>query len=160
MVEYLTFEDLPNEVKQIADECLGTGVLRSKFVHQYIYQLVLKVSDGELVGFALYHLEDTKGVIDCVCVLPEHQGLGFGKALMFTVLRKLAKATSVELMLKVPKELATIGVGSSEALQKWGFKPIKTFDNYYANKSTMHKYLCAFCNEFPDTCTGILFSAA
>lgn len=169
----LSYSDLPLEVKRIANECLGIGVLRSLFSYDYTYHLILKISDGVLAGFALYHFEepgrlnvDRIGVLDCVCVSTPYRQNGFGTFLTYNALKKMSAqgVCRIEAMLKVPRsedEDALPGVpllGSSNLLSALGFRAIKEFDNYYAKRSVRYDYECAFCGNKPDTCTAVLYT--
>jgi len=174
MSSKLTYAVLPIEIKKIANDSLGLGVLKSLFSYNHTYNLMIKISDGVFIGFALYHYQTTKvggenlitGVIDCVCVAVPYRKEGFGTLLTFGVLRKMSAygADRVELMMKVPPfedrdaEPGIPIIGSGELLNALGFKPIKKYHDYWASKSEKYGYDCLFCGNKPDSCEGILYA--
>lgn len=174
MSSKLTYAVLPIEIKKIANDSLGLGVLKSLFSYNNTYNLMIKISDGVFIGFALYHYQTTKvggenlvtGVIDCVCVAAPYRKEGFGTLLTFGVLRKMSAygADRVELMMKVPPfedrdaEPGVPIIGSPELLNALGFKPIKKYHGYWASKSEKYGYDCLFCGNKPDSCDGILYA--
>ncbi len=174
MSSKLTYAVLPVEIKRIANDSLGLGVLKSLFVYGNTYSLMIKISDGVFIGFALYHYQTTKvgdenlttGVIDCVCVSAPYRKEGFGTLLTFGVLRKMSAygADRVELMMKVPPiadrefEPGIPIIGSPELLVALGFKPIKKYHEYWAAKSEKFGYDCFFCGNKPDSCDGVLYA--
>lgn len=174
MSSKLTYAVLPVEIKKIANDSLGLGVLKSLFSYGKTYNLMIKISDGVFIGFALYHYEHTKvggedlvtGVIDCVCVATPYRKEGFGTLLTFGVLRKMSAygADRVELMMKVPPredrdyEPGVPIIGSGELLSALGFKPIKKYHSYWAARSEKYGYDCHFCGNKPDSCDGVLYA--
>lgn len=171
----LTYSSLPNEIKKIANESLGLGVLKSLFSYSNTYHLMVKVSDGVFIGFALYHFktisvkdgEDyTIGVIDCVCVDTPYRKEGFGTLLTFGVLRKMSAygADRVEIVLKTPGVKNIDGepgipvIGSDKILNCLGFRRIKEYKDYYVKNSQKYAYDCNFCGTKPDSCIGVLYA--
>lgn len=153
----VTYVGLPVEVKRIANASLGYGVLQSLFSYDNTYNLLLKISNGETVGFALYHelTQDGKwvGVIDCVCVAPEFRGMGFGSALTFAVLRKLRDCERVEVMLIMPGDDSDIdeksAFGSIDFLESLGFRRIRVYPHFYQTNEGLTDV---------DSCDGLLMS--
>lgn len=174
MSSKLTYAVLPAEIKRIANDSLGLGVLKSLFAYGNTYNLMIKISDGVFIGFALYHYEETivgnetltTGVIDCICVATPYRREGFGTLLTFGVLRKMSAygADRVELMMKSPNasdrdsEPGVPILGSPELLTALGFEPIKKYHSYWATRSEKYGYDCLFCGNRPDSCDGILFA--
>lgn len=177
MTSKLSYASLPTEIKKIANESLGIGVLKSLFSYSHTYHLMIKISDGAFIGFALYHFQNTKmnngknyvtGVIDCVCVAAPYRKAGFGTLLTFGTLRKMSAygADRVEILLKTPglSDSDKDGdpglplIGSEELLFCLGFKKVKVYDNYFEQKSKKYGYDCKFCGDRPDTCKGVLYS--
>lgn len=174
MTSRLTYASIPSEIKQIAKDSLGLGVLKSLFSYANTYHLMIKISEGAFIGFSLYHFETTKmsdgrtyttGVIDCVCVVEEFRRDGFGTLLTFGTLRKMSAfgADRVELMLKTPgfkdhdNEPGVPLIGSEKLLEAMGFRKVKVFENHYEQLSKKYGYDCKFCGNRPDTCQGVLY---
>lgn len=172
MSSKLTYASLPIEIKRIANESLGLGVLKSLFSYSHNYYLMIKISDGAFIGFALYHFQNTTlgsktlvtGAIDAVVVAPSYRKEGFGTLLTFGVLRKMSAhgADRVEIMLKVPSDTDSAPgvplIGSEDVLSALGFSLIKDYEGYYADKSLKYSYDCKFCDDKPDTCVGLLYA--
>lgn len=175
MSSKLTYASLPLEIKHIANYALGLGVLKSLFSYSHTYHLMIKISDGIFIGFALYHFQNTRlnngktyvtGVIDAVCVSAPHRKEGFGTLLTFGVLRKMSAygVDRVELMLKTPGiddrdgEPGTPLIGSEDLLFCLGFRKVKIYENHYAHKSRKYGYDCKFCGNRPDTCKAVLYA--
>ena len=175
MTAKLTYNSLPPEIKAIANESLGAGVLKSMFgSYAHTYHMVIKISNGEFVGFGLYHFKNvripgkgtkTVGVIDCVCVSTPYRKDGFGTLITFSVLRNIASygASRVELILKTPRVEDRDGepgiplIGNQQVLQTLGFRRVKIQDGYFAENSKRWGYECRFCGNWPDTCKGITY---
>lgn len=175
MSSRLSYASIPNEIKQIANESLGLGVLKSLFTYSHTYHLMIKISNGIFVGFSLYHFQNSKmadgktyvtGVIDCVCVAAPYRKEGFGTLLTFGTLRKVSAygADRVELMLKTPTiddrdgEPGVPLIGNERLLYYMGFRKIAVFENHYEKKSIKYAYDCKFCGNKPDTCKGVLYA--
>lgn len=170
----LTYSSLPIEIKRIGNEALGVGVLKSLFSYTSTYHLMIKISDGEFIGFALYHFEKRKvnkdtvtvGVVDAVCVAKDYRKEGFGSLLTFSVLRKMSayNADRVEITLKTPRWSDRDGepgiplTGSTDLLKLLGFKQIHVMHDHYLTISKKYGYDCNFCGNRPDTCKGVLFA--
>jgi ribosomal protein S18 acetylase RimI-like enzyme len=171
----LTYASLPVEIKKIANESLGLGVLKSLFNYSHTYHLMIKISDGAFIGFVLYHFHNTRltggktyvtGVIDAVCVSTPYRREGFGTLLTFGALRKMSSygVDRVEMILKTPNtndrddEPGVPLIGNEDLLYCLGFRKIKTYDNYYEQKSKKYNYDCLFCGNRPDTCKAILYA--
>lgn len=171
----LSYATLPRNIKVIAKDSLGLGVLKSLFSYGNTYHLMIKISDGIFIGFSLYHFEVSKdeqgrefrtGVIDCVCVAAPYRGAGFGTLLTFGTIRKMAAlgADRVELLLKTPRmddrdgEPGVPTIGSESLLQDMGFRQVKVYDDYFLNISRKYGYDCAFCGNKPDTCKAVLYA--
>ncbi len=171
----LSYASIPTEIKQIANESLGLGVLKSLFNYSHTYHLMIKISDGIFIGFALYHFQNTKmgngknyvtGVIDCVCVATPYRKEGFGTLLTFSTLRKMSAygADRVELLLKTPGMDDRDGepgiplIGSEQLLFCLGFRKVTKYDDHYVNKSLKYGYDCKFCGNKPDTCKAVLYA--
>lgn len=175
MASRLTYKSIPTEIKQIANESLGLGILRSLFTSSNTYHLMIKISDGEFIGFSLYHFKSTRmkdgsthttGVIDCICVATPYRKAGFGTLLTFGTLRKMSAygADRVEMVLKTPRgdqrdgDPGVPAIGSQKVLEGMGFKKVKVFDDYFSLQSQKYAYDCNFCGDAPDSCRGILYS--
>lgn len=175
MSSELTYASLPSEIKKIANESLGLGVLRSLFSYSHTYHLIIKISDGIFIGFALYHFQKnrsvdgntyTTGIIDAVCVATAYRKEGFGTLLTFGVLRKMSAygVDRVELMLKTPHiddrdgEPGVPLIGSEELLFCLGFRKVELFANHYEQRSKKYGYDCLFCGNRPDTCRAVLYA--
>lgn len=175
MTSKLSYASIPNEIKQIANDALGVGVLKSLFSYAHTYHLMIKISDGEFIGFSLYHFQSTRipngdnyvtGVIDCVCVATPYRKEGFGTLLTFGTLRKMSAygADRVEIMLKKPGTTDRDGqpgeplIGSEHLLYCMGFRKTKEYEKYYEQRSQKYAYNCKFCGDIPDSCKGILYS--
>lgn len=171
----LTYASLPVEIKKIANESLGLGVLKSLFSYSHTYHLMIKISDGAFIGFALYHFQNTRmkngdkyvtGVIDAICVSTPYRNEGFGTLLTFGTLRKMSAygADRVELMLKTPGVDDKDGypgvplIGNEELLFCLGFRKVQVFDKHYEKKSLQYGYDCLFCGNRPDSCKGMLYA--
>lgn len=170
----LTYASIPDEVKLIAKDSLGLGVLRSLLSYAHTYHLIIKISDGDVVGFSLYHFEETQGssgesyivgVVDCICVKDIYRRDGFGTILTFQTIRKMHAygARRVELVLKTPAPEdfdSTPGFpfgGNGSLLCAMGFRKVKDFEGYFEQLSQRGNYLCRFCEQYPDTCQASLF---
>jgi hypothetical protein len=175
MSSKLTYASLPIEIKKIANESLGLGVLKSLFSYSHTYHLMIKISDGAVIVFVLYHFQNTKmrggetyvtGVIDCVCVAAPYRKEGFGTLLTFGALRKMSAygADRVELVLKTPRmddrdgEPGVPLIGSENLLFCLGFRKIMVYDEYYEDRSKKYGYDCMFCGNRPDTCKAVLYA--
>jgi len=175
MSSKITYSSLPVQVKRIAQESLGRGVLQSLFNYNTDYHILIKIEDGETIGFALYHfnteeLESGKnyitGVIDCICVSTRYRNEGYGTKLTVGVLRKMAakNVSRIELMLKKPviedrdSEPGFPIRGSEELLIDLGFRKVMEYKSYYSGNSKDSKYECIFCGNNSDTCTGVLYA--
>lgn len=170
----LTYSSLPPEIKKIANDSMGMGVLKSVFSYQHTYHLMIKISDGIFIGFAVYHFQKTRvrgktfltGVIDCVCVDVPYRKNGFGTLLTFGVLRKMSAhgADRVEIVLKRPDSSDKDGhpgfpaIGNEDLLRCLGFRHISNFEGYYEVKSRRYGYDCVLCGDRPDSCTGVLYA--
>lgn len=171
----LTYESLPDEVKKIANDSLGPGVLKSLISYAKTYHLMIKISDGAFIGFALYYFENTRlkngknyitGKIEAICVSPAYRREGFGTLLTYSTLRKMSAygADRVEILLKTPRVFDKDGqpgtplIGNSKLLEQLGFRQIKVFENYYIDISNKYKYDCILCNSQPDSCKGVLYA--
>lgn len=171
----LTYASLPLEIKKIANESLGIGVLKSIFSYSHTYHLMIKISDGIFIGFALYHFTHKKlsngktyttGIIDAVCVSTTYRQEGFGTMLTYGVLRKMSayNVDRAEIMLKIPGTTDRDGspgvplIGSEELLSCLGFRKVEVFENHYHHKSKKYGYDCLVCGDRPDTCKGILYA--
>lgn len=175
MSSKLTYASLPLEIKRIANESLGLGVLKSMFSYSHVYHLMIKISDGAFIGFSLYHFQKTRmsnnstyitGIIDCVCVSTAYRKEGFGTLLTFGTLRKMSAygANRVELILKTPGiddrdgEPGVPLIGSEELLFCLGFRKIRVYDKYYEHRSKKYGYDCLLCGNRPDTCKAVLYA--
>lgn len=177
----LTFSNVPIDVKRIADESLGRNVLKSIWTSvvenskdgRPKFYLILRVVDGNPVGFALFHysiistrqFDYTIGVIDTVCVAAPYRGSGYGAMLTFNVLRRMSLhgVNRIELVLKaggrddddLPVEPI---MGSERFLYDLGFKKIAYLSDYWREDSINCSYDCLICHERPDKCVGVLFA--
>lgn len=170
----LTYSSLPQEIKSIANNSLGIGVLKSLFDYSKTYHLMIKISDGAFVGFVLYHFEKRKmgrknyttGIIDAVCVGLEYRKEGFGTLLTHSVLRKLsAKGVDrVEITLRSPSDYDAETMpnvplmGSPDLLKAMGFRIIESIPGKYYQASQKYGYECIICRHKPCTCRGVLFA--
>lgn len=175
MAQKLTYISLPMEIKKIANESLGLGVLKSLFSYAHTYHLMIKISDGVFIGFALYHFREVSlqngkkfvtGVIDAVCVSQTHRKEGFGTLLTLGVLRKMSAygVDRVEMVLKTPKlvdiesEPGVPIMGNEKFLKSLGFRKVKVYEDYYEKKALKYGYDCILCGNRPDTCSGHLYA--
>lgn len=175
MSSKLTYTSLPIEIKKIANESLGLGILKSLFSTAHTYHLMIKISDGAFIGFVLYHFKTTRlkdgtnyvtGVIDCVCVSTPYRREGFGTLLTFGALRKMSAygVDRVELMLKTPGTDDRDGepgvplIGNEELLFMLGFRKINIYENHYTETSKRYGFDCLFCGDRPDTCKAVLYA--
>lgn len=170
----LTYASMPQETKRIANSNLGRGVLRSVFRGTHEYHLMLKVEDGSVIGFAVYHFEEYRvtgqdkvlGVLDCVVVDEHNRRLGHGSEMTFAIFKKMAAygVDRVETMLKEPGFLDRDGepgvpmASPGSILELLGFKQVKTFHDYYKSDSEKYGYECKFCGNLPDSCKAVLYA--
>jgi hypothetical protein len=177
----LTYDLVPSDVKRIADESLGKGVLKTIWNSvtestpnkRPKFYMILRVVNGEPVGFALFHYAILKtkrfsytiGILDAVCVDPIYRGCGYGAMLTFNVLRRMSLhgINRVELMLKarnVDDDNLPVGpiMGSERFLFDLGFKKIAYINDFWREDSLMWGYDCAACHKIPDECVGILLA--
>ena len=173
----LSYASLPVEIKKIANASLGAGVLRSMFSYANTYHLLIKISDGTFVGFALYHYESDRvrdsgnpyivGVIDTVCVDPACRREGFGTLLTFGTLRKMSAygVDRIEVVLNAPPvppdtedDPGLPAYGSGALLESMGFRKVKTIEGYFTKASRKFGFECALCGSHPCTCQGVLFA--
>lgn len=117
-----SYNDVPRDVKRIADETMGKGALESLWSAivddapngNPSFNLLIRVANGHPVGFALFHYETVNtrnfeyviGIIDAVCVREEYAGKGYGAILTFNVLRRMSLhgVNRIEIILKSPVE--------------------------------------------------------
>ena len=177
----LTFDQVPADGKRIADESMGKGALKSLWTSivestpggRPKFYLILRVVDGEPVGFALFHYASistkrftyTIGVIDTVCVSAPYRSYGYGAMLTFNVLRRMSihGINRVELVLKagskdgddLPGEPI---LGSERFLFDLGFRRIDYIDDYWREDSLECAYDCPICHSRPDRCVGVLMA--
>lgn len=164
----LSYSSLPPELKKLAKNSLGSGVLRSLFRYRYVYHIMVKAIENEIVSMVLYHYESEKkdgekivvGVVDCICVDPQYRGQGFGTLITFATLRKMSSsgATEVEALMKLkskddgPKNRKPYSVRLDEFMRSLGFEFLSYNDNYYMKSSMKYRYSCAICESLPDEC--------
>lgn len=170
----LTYTSLPPEIKAMANESLGAGVLKAMFNHANTSHMVIKVSNGQFVGFGLYHFKTvrvpgkspkTVGVIDCICVAAPFRKDGFGTLITFSVIRKIASygATRTEITLKTPRIEDRDGepglplIGNQQVLTTLGFRRVKVYENHFYDHSKRWGYECRLCGTWPDKCKGIFY---
>lgn len=175
MAQKLTYASLPIEIKKIANNSLGLGVLRSLFSYSHTYHMILKIHQGEFIGFSLYHFREkpmhdggkfVTGVIDAVCVDLPYRKEGFGTLLTLGTLRKMSAygVDRVEMVLKTPLiddidgEPGVPIVGNENFLKSLGFRKIKVYDDHYEKKSLKYGYDCILCGNRPDRCKGVLYA--
>lgn len=162
----VTYQSMPPEVKRIANETLGVGVLAHMMSYDYTYEVVLKINNGVIVGFGVFHTKEVNisneltsltGVIDCVCVDRNYRNEGFGKSLTLAILRKMAarKVKRIEIIVKRPVDDEEM-LGTEEFWTKIGFRRVKVLRRFYANQSDL--YDCALCHDNPDSCDAVLLS--
>lgn len=169
----LTYATLPLEVKTLAAKNLGIGVLEALLSQDHEYFLIMQVSHGIFIGFAIYHFTEkdndgnwTNGIIDIVCIDFLYRGEGHGTALTFAVLKKMAanKIRRIEILLKMlsvqdrDSEIGISYAGSDKMLKNLGFKQVHTFHNYFEDLSETLNYECAFCGSIPDLCIAVLYA--
>lgn len=170
----LTYASMPQDTKRIASANLGRGVLRSVFSGGHEYHLMLKLEDGEIIGFAIYHFEEYSaggrdgmlGVLDCVVVDETQRRMGYGSEMTFAVFKKMSAygVDRVEILIKEPGYLDRDGepgvplASPSSILDLLGFKEVKTFHGYYRTPSERLGYECKFCGNMPDTCRAVLYA--
>lgn len=171
----VNYASLPKDLKKIGADALGRGVLQSLFNYRNTYEITVKISDGEHIGFSLYHVKETTlkngqtyriGVIDIVCVATQYRGEGFGTQLTVSTLQTLAKRGihRAEILVKRPnvEDLDTMpGVpafGNDHLLRDLGFRKVQTNPQYFAELSEQFGYDCKTCGETPDNCDGVLYA--
>lgn len=170
----LTYASMPQEAKRIANSNLGRGVLRSIFTGSHDYHLMLKLEDGEVIGFVIYHFEEHMsgsreiilGVLDCVLVDERHRRMGHGSSMTFAVMKKMSAygIDRVEVLLKQPSYSDRDGepgvplASPGSILNLLGFREVKTFHGYYRTISEKLGYDCHFCGNSPDTCKAVLYA--
>lgn len=166
MSHVLSYRDIPPEIKKIARDTIGSGVLRATLGYPYTYNLVMRIIEGELVGFALYHVESegrkNVGVIDHVCVDPEFQGQGHGTLLLYSAVRKLSLESVVELEMPVRVKEKTryksvLPAKVMKLLEGMGFVLRSCDRDYYVGVSKKYGYQCSTCQQKPDSCSRALF---
>lgn len=175
MTQKLTYASLPIEIKKIANNSLGLGVLKSLFSYAHTYHLILKIHKGEFIGFALYHFRESAtpdggkfvtGVIDAICVDLPYRKEGFGTLLTLGALRKMSAygVDRVEMILKTPRlddidgEPGVPIIGNENFLKSLGFRKVKAYEEYYGKKSLKYGYDCILCGNRPDRCVGVLYA--
>lgn len=177
----LTYDRVPEDVKRIADESIGRGTLKSIWNSVVEstpgknpkFYLILRLVEGEPVGFALFHYAIVRtsafdyvvGIIDAVCVSSPYRGSGYGAMLTHNVLRRMTRhgVNRVEIMLKAARDLmedvpGLPMMGSERFLFDLGFKKIAYLDEYWHEDSIDWPYECPVCRSRPDTCTGVLMA--
>lgn len=177
----LTYDRVPEDVKRIADESIGRGALKSIWNSVVEstpgknpkFYLILRLVEGEPVGFALFHYAIVRtsafdyvvGIIDTVCVSSPYRGSGYGAMLTHNVLRRMTRhgVNRVEIMLKAARDLmedvpGLPMMGSERFLFDLGFKKIAYLDEYWCEDSIDWPYECPVCRSRPDTCTGVLMA--
>ncbi len=177
----LTYDRVPEDVKRIADESIGRGALKSIWNSVVEstpgknpkFYLILRLVEGEPVGFALFHYAIVRtaafdyvvGIIDAVCVSSPYRGSGYGAMLTHNVLRRMTRhgVNRVEVMLKAARDLmedvpGLPMMGSERFLFDLGFKKIAYLDEYWREDSIDWPYECLVCRSRPDTCTGVLMA--
>lgn len=170
----LTYASMPQETKRIANSNLGRGVLRSIFTGAHEYHLMLKIEDGEVIGFAVYHFEEHQaggrdgilGVLDCVLVDEHHRRVGHGSEMTFAIFKKMSAygVNRVEALIKQPGYQDRDGepgvplAGPGSILDLLGFREVKTFHGYYRAQSERLSYECKFCGNLPDSCNAVLYA--
>lgn len=128
----LTSESVP-ELFEIAVKAhsnpMSEKTIASCFGHLY-YNIGLN-KDNQLVGFAIvHHVFDETTLMD-ICISPEKQGLGLGKALMCEVIKAAKKRDAAILQLEVrASNSAAIAL-----YRKKGFKEIGCRANYYPTEN-------------------------
>lgn len=175
MTQKLTYTSLPVEIKKIANNSLGLGVLKSLFSYAHTYHLILKIHKGVFIGFALYHFRESStpdggkfvtGVIDAICVDLPYRKEGFGTLLTLGALRKMSAygVDRVEMTLKAPRlddidgEPGVPIIGNESFLKTLGFRKVKAYKDHYRQKSMKYGYDCILCDNRPDRCTGLLYA--
>ncbi|WOT06948.1 ribosomal protein S18-alanine N-acetyltransferase [Shewanella sp. DAU334] len=83
--------------------------------------------DNELCGFAILHQIFEDATLMDICVEPVHQGKGYGKALLNTVIGQ-AQAKGAEMLLL---EVRASSVGARALYQKAGFELTGVRKGYY-----------------------------
>lgn len=170
----LTYASMPQDTKRIANANLGRGVLRSVFAGTHDYHLMLKLEDGEVIGFAVYHFEEYRagsregimGVLDCVLVDEHHRRMGHGSEMTLAVFKKMSAygIDRAQVMVKQPGYRDRDGepgvplASPRSMLGELGFKEVKTFHGYYASQSERYRYECKFCGNLPDSCRAVLYA--
>lgn len=176
-VRTLTFEMVPRDVLRIAAKSIGEGALESTWRSiedltddgAVVFYLLLRVVEGDPVGFALFHYERMEssgfsyviGIIDAVCTAPAYRGQGYGAMLTFNVLKRMSihGVNRIELVLKsAPNADFSAPMGSERFLFDLGFKKVAYLHNHWAQDSMNHPYDCPVCHERPDSCVGVLMA--
>lgn len=174
----LTYALIPDDIKQIAENSLGRGVLealwRSRNSADTPLNLMWKIVDGRSVGFALYHFELIErnsfkyrvGVIDLVCVDGAYRHHSYGAMITYYVIQAMAKVgvNRIELLMRAPSAQPYDDypsmpiIGSERFLYNLGFKKIAYLPNFWKTRSQRYKYACNMCKSQPDSCLGILMA--
>lgn len=177
-----SYDDVPKDVKKIANEMMGRGALESLWNTivddspngRPAFNILLRVVDGAPIGFALFHYETmssenfsyTIGIIDAVCVRSSYVGNGYGSILTFNVLRRMSLhgVNRIEAVLKEPSSDSTDldtgspTMGSERFLFDLGFKKVAYLEDHWHYPSIDYPYDCIVCHEQPDSCTGVLMA--
>lgn len=176
-----SYDDVPKDVKRIANEMLGRGALESLWntivddspSGRPAFNILLRVVDGQPIGFALFHYETmssndfvyTIGIIDTVCVRNAYANNGYGSILTFNVLRRMSLhgVNRIEAVLKEPSDRnadidAGPTMGSERFLFDLGFKKVAYLEDHWHYASIDYPYDCIVCHEQPDSCTGVLMA--
>lgn len=104
---------------------MSESTIRSCFGSLYIC-LGIYESD-ELCGFAILHQIFEDATLMDICVAPNHQGRGFGKALLDNVIEQAQAKEAETLMLEVRES----GVGARALYVKAGFEQSGVRKGYY-----------------------------
>lgn len=170
----LSYASMPLETKKLANANLGRGVLKSVFSGSHEYHLMLKIEEGKLIGFAVYHFEERTileasqliGILDCIVIDAPSRKSGYGSNMTFAILRKMSGygVNRVEILSKDPGYFNRDGepgvplASPDSILELLGFKKIRVFHDYYENQSTKYGYQCKFCGNSVDSCKAILYA--
>ena len=86
--------------------------------------------DGELKGFAIMHMLFEDATLMDICVLPQHQGQGFGKLLLGEIIEMAAQGGAERLMLEVRASSDSV-IALYEA---YGFAQTGLREGYYQHE--------------------------
>ncbi|MCS7150235.1 MAG: ribosomal protein S18-alanine N-acetyltransferase [Caldimicrobium sp.] len=114
------------EREAFGDIAWSTDILEGELKNPFSKALVLLI-DGRTVGYLLYRVIEKEGELLRIAIKPEFQGMGCGKLLINSLLKKLAKDGINGLYLEVWEK----NEQARKLYQKTGFKFLYKRKDYY-----------------------------